>query len=141
MVGGCGFVVAAGLGAWAAGECSEECCLRGPCDCLGSSSIGYRVGVFGYKYCGLLRSSTNNKIRVCGWCKFGFFFGFFSSLVIMSLSLEEGVDVEVGSEEWEERFLEKLLVCLKETVKEKEVGVPQSGASGSGPSSSQSEGG
>ena len=29
MVGGCGFVVAAGLGAWAAGECSEECCLRG----------------------------------------------------------------------------------------------------------------
>ena len=45
----------------------------------------------------------------------------FSSLVIMSLSLEEGVDVEVGSEEWEERFLEKFLVHLKETVKEKEV--------------------
>ena len=43
MVGGCGFVVAAGLGAWAAGECSEECCLRGPCDCLGNSSIGYRA--------------------------------------------------------------------------------------------------
>ena len=40
MVGGCGFVVAAGLGAWAAGDCSEECCLRGPCDCLGNSSIG-----------------------------------------------------------------------------------------------------
>ena len=70
-----------------------------------------------------------------------FFFFFVASLVIMSLSLEEGVDVEVGSEEWEERFLEKLLVRLKETVKEKEVGVPQSGASGSGPSSSQSEGG
>ena len=70
MVGGCGFVVAAGLGAWAA----EECCLRGhPCDCLGNSSVGYPVGVFGYKYCGLLRSSTNNKIRVCGWCKFGLF--------------------------------------------------------------------
>ena len=51
---------------------------------------------------------------------------FFASLVIMSLSLEEGVDVEVGSEEWEERFLEKLLVRLKETVKEKEAGVPQS---------------
>ena len=66
---------------------------------------------------------------------------FFASLVIMSLSLEEGVDVEVGSEEWEERFLEKLLVHLKETVKEKEAGVPQLGASGSGPSSSQSEGG
>ena len=65
----------------------------------------------------------------------------FASLVIMSLSLEEGVDVEVGSEEWEERFLEKLLVRLKETVKEKEAGVPQSGVSGSGPSSSQSEGG
>ena len=31
----------------------------------------------------------------------------FASLVIMSLSLEEGVDVEVGSEKWEERFLEK----------------------------------
>ena len=31
----------------------------------------------------------------------------------MSLSLEEGVDVEVGSEEWEERFLERLLVRLK----------------------------
>ena len=61
--------------------------------------------------------------------------------MIMSLSLEEGVVVEVGSEEWEERFLEKLLVRLKETVKEREVGVPQSGASGSGPSSSQSEGG
>ena len=59
----------------------------------------------------------------------------------MSLSLEEGVDVEVGSEEWEERFLEKLLVRLKETVKEKEAGVPQSGALGSGPSLSQSEGG
>ena len=29
-----------GLGAWAAGECSEECCLRGLCDCLGNSSIG-----------------------------------------------------------------------------------------------------
>ena len=66
---------------------------------------------------------------------------FFASLVIMSLSLEEGVDVEVGSEEWKERFLEKLLVRLKETVEEKEVGVPQSGVSGSGPSSSQSEGG
>ena len=38
MVGGCGFVVAAGLGAWAAEDCSEECCLRGPCDCLGNSS-------------------------------------------------------------------------------------------------------
>ena len=32
------------------------------------------------------------------------------------------------------KFLEKLLVRLKETVKEKEVGVPQSGSSGSGPS-------
>ena len=53
---------------------------------------------------GLLRSSTNNKIRVCGWCKFGCCFFFFASLVIMSLSLEEGIDVEVGSEEWEERF-------------------------------------
>ena len=41
MVGGCGFVMAAGLGAWAAGECSEECCLSGPCDCLGNSSIGW----------------------------------------------------------------------------------------------------
>ena len=60
-------------GAWAAGDCSKECCLRGPCDCLGNLSIGYRAGVFGYKYCGLLRSSTNNKIRVCGWCKFGLF--------------------------------------------------------------------
>ena len=59
----------------------------------------------------------------------------------MSLSLEEGVDVEVGSEEWEERFVEKLLVRLKETVKEKEAGVPQLGAMGSAPSSSQSEGG
>ena len=59
----------------------------------------------------------------------------------MSLSLEERVDVDVGSEEWEERFLGKLLVRLKETVKEKAAGVPQSGASGSGPSSSQSEGG
>ena len=49
----------------------------GPCDCLGNSSIGYRAGVFGYKYCGLLRSSTNNKIRVCGWCKFGLFVFFF----------------------------------------------------------------
>ena len=39
MVGDCGFLVAAGLGAWAAGECSEEYCLRGPCDCLGNSSI------------------------------------------------------------------------------------------------------
>ena len=95
-------------------------------------------GVFGYKCCGLLRSSTNNKIRVCGWCKFGCFF---ASLVIMSLSLEEGVDVEVGTEEWEERFLEKLLVRLEATVKEKEAGVPQSGASESGPSSSQNEGG
>ena len=27
------------LGAWAAGECSKECCLRGPCDCLGNSGI------------------------------------------------------------------------------------------------------
>ena len=76
-MGGCGSVVAAGLGAWAAGECSEECCLRGPCDCLGNSSIGYRVGVFGYKYCGLLSSSTNNKFRVCGWFKFGLFVLFF----------------------------------------------------------------
>ena len=66
---------------------------------------------------------------------------FFACLVIMSLSLEEGVDIEVGSEEWEERFLEKLLVRLKETVKEKEAGVPQSGALGSGRSLSQSEGG
>ena len=65
---------------------------------------------------------------------------FFSSLVIMSLSLEEQVDVEVGSEEWEEMFLEKLLVQLKETVKEKEAGVPQSGASGLRPSLCQSEG-
>ena len=40
MVDGCGFVVAAGLGAWVAGECSEECCLSCPCDCLGNSSIG-----------------------------------------------------------------------------------------------------
>ena len=39
------------------------------------------------------------------------------------------------------KFLEKLLVRLKETVKEKEAGVPQSGASRSGPSLSQSEGG
>ena len=78
MVGGCGFVVAAGLGAWADGECSKEYCLRGLCDCLGNSSIVYLAGVFGYKCCGLLRSSTNNKIRVCGWCKCGlFFFGFF----------------------------------------------------------------
>ena len=84
MVGGCGFVVAAGLGAWAAGECSEECCLCGeecclcgPCDCLSNSSIRYQAGVFGYKCCGLLRSSTNNKIRVCGWCKFVFFLLFF----------------------------------------------------------------
>ena len=76
----------------------EECYLHGPHDCLGNSSIRYWVGVFGYKCCGLLRSSTNNKIRVCGWCKFGLFV--FASLVIMSLSLEEGVDVEVGSEEW-----------------------------------------
>ena len=58
----------------------------------------------------------------------------------MSLSLEEGVDVEVGSEEWEERFLEKLLARLKVMVKEKQAGVPQSGASGCG-LSSQSEGG
>ena len=85
MVGDCGFVVAAGLGAWAAGECCEECCLRGPCDCLGNlscdclgnSSIGYRAGVFGYKCCGLLRSSKNDKIRVCAWCNFFFFFFFF----------------------------------------------------------------
>ena len=128
-----------GMGSWGVlRRVLPEC---GPCDCLGNSSIRYRAGVFGYKYCGLLRSSTNNKIRVCGWCKFGLFVFCFASVVIMSLSLEEGVDVEVGSEEWEERFLEKLLVNLKETVKEKEVGVPQSGASGSGPSSSQSEGG
>ena len=33
-------MVAAGLGAWAAGECSEECCLCRPCDCLGNSSLG-----------------------------------------------------------------------------------------------------
>ena len=46
----------------------------------------------------------------------------------------------MGSEEWEERFLEKLLAPLKETVKKKEAGVPQSGALGSG-LSSQSEGG
>ena len=39
------------LGAWAAGECSEECCLHSLCYCLGNSSIGYRAGVFGYKYC------------------------------------------------------------------------------------------
>ena len=84
----------------------------------------------------LLRSSTNNKISVCGWCKFVFCI---TSLVIMSLSLEEGVDVDVGSEEREERFLENLLAQLKETVKEKEAGVPQSGASVSG-LSSESEG-
>ena len=66
---------------------------------------------------GLLRRSTNIKISVCGRCSFGGFFClFFSSLVIMSPSLEEGVDVEVGSEEWEARYLEKLLVRLKETV-------------------------
>ena len=69
MVGGCGFVVAAGLGAWAAGECSEECCLLVR---VIASGIGW--GVFGYKCWGLLRSSTNNKISVCGWCKFGFLF-------------------------------------------------------------------
>ena len=35
----------------------------------------------------------------------------------------------------------KVAGWLKETVKQKEAGVPQSGASESGPSSSQSEGG
>ena len=39
------------------------------------------------------------------------------------------------------KVLEKLLVHLKETVKEKEAGVLQLGASWSGPSSSLSEGG
>ena len=54
------------------------------CDCLGNSSVGCWAGVFGYKYCGLLRSSTNNKIRVCGWCKFGLFvvFLFFFCFVL-----------------------------------------------------------
>ena len=107
----------------------------GLCYYLGNSSSG-RV-CLALNAVGLLRSNTNNKINVCGWCKF---IPCITSLVIMSLSLEEGVDVEVASEEWEEKFLEKLLARLKETVKEKEVGVPQSGSSGSG-LSSQSEGG
>ena len=64
---------------------------------------------------GCLGAAQIIKSAVCGWCKFGVFF---ASLVIMSLSLEEGVDVEVGSEEWEERFLEKLLVRLKDSKRE-----------------------
>ena len=140
MVGGCGFVVAARLAVHVqqgSALKSVACVVRVITLVTQVSGIGQVC--LAINAVGLLRSSTNNKISVCGWCKFGLFV--FSSLVIMSLSLEEGVDVEVGSEEWEERFLEKLLVRLKETVKEKEVGVPQLGASGSGPSSSQSEGG
>ena len=49
--GSCIGVFAVVLGVWAAGECSEECCLHGPCDCLGNSSIEYQAGVFGYKCC------------------------------------------------------------------------------------------
>ena len=92
MVCGCGFVVAAGLvgvwyfavvlGAWAAGECSEECCLHGPCYCLGNSSI--RRVRLAINAVGLLKSSTNNKISVCGWCKFD---SCITSLVITYVSV------------------------------------------------------
>ena len=86
MVGDCGFVVAAGLGAWTAWECSEECYLRGPCDCLGNSSIGYWAGVFGYKCWGLLRSSTNNKSVCVAGASLVFLFFIFYFFVWFSMS-------------------------------------------------------
>ena len=44
---------------------STECCLCGPCYYLGNSSI--RWVSLAINTVGLLKSSTNNKIGVCGW--------------------------------------------------------------------------
>ena len=46
------------------------------------------------------------------WFVCCFFFGDYVSVS------EDGVDVEVGSEEWEERFLERLLVRLRDSKRE-----------------------
>ena len=80
----CGFVVAVVvfavvLGAWAAGECSEECCLCGPCDCLGNSGRVI-VGLAGNAV-RLLRSSTKKSVCVAGASLFFFFVFFFCFLL------------------------------------------------------------
>ena len=66
-----------GCGALWNGRWSEECCLHGPCYCLGNSSIEYRRVCLAINAVGLFRSSTNNKISVCGWFKLFLFFCFF----------------------------------------------------------------
>ena len=78
MVGSCGFVVAAGLGEWAAGECLEECCLRGPRDCLGNSSIGYWGVCLAINAVGCLGAAQIIKsVCVAGASLVVFFFFFF----------------------------------------------------------------